>query len=507
LISKKARSGFSDSIRFGDVTEIQQDNSVALSVDVSDPARIPASPYWRMLVLDTYEDGTFRFSQEAQAELERERRSVQLHGYARPRRGEPVRWTFFLESGVSRYLPLLGHFENLRFQESQNFKYAPRLSVLRLREEPVTMLAYRVEEFELSPSLPDPNFAREVAAHATTPQRRVSRHLRLPAFAGDRDFATLGRVLAEVTGGGKLPAPEFARRAGEWLKQKHLYSLAPKIPAGGDPLVRWLGSREPGHCELFAGSLVLMARASGIPARVVTGFRGGSWNGFSNNFTVRNADAHAWAEIFDVASGAWLLADPLAIVASTQTAEAGGQATGVKLKIDRSWKARLDSLRVFWYRRIVSFDQQSQVETLKAMKEATQHSGKVLRETLTNALAGLKAWLTAPWDLHRAGMMAGVVATGAALVWLWRVVARGWWRQWREGRGRGREDPVRREAGRWLGKLAAVRIDGPGTSETVGELQRLRFGARATWADPTRVFRRARRAWRDARRGSKATRS
>jgi hypothetical protein len=176
LISKKARSGFSDTVRFGDVSEIQQDNSVALSVDVSDQAQIPASPYWRMLVLDVYENGTFRFSQEAHSfELERERSSIQLQGYARPKRGEPVQWTFFLESGVSRYLPLLGHFERLRFQEAQNFRYASRLSVLALRDEPVTMLAYRVEGFEVAASLPDPNFARDVIAHTNSPQRRVSR--------------------------------------------------------------------------------------------------------------------------------------------------------------------------------------------------------------------------------------------------------------------------------------------------------------------------------------------
>ena len=41
FITKKSRTGFSDSISLGDVMDIQQDNSVALRVDVSDPARIP----------------------------------------------------------------------------------------------------------------------------------------------------------------------------------------------------------------------------------------------------------------------------------------------------------------------------------------------------------------------------------------------------------------------------------------------------------------------------------
>jgi hypothetical protein len=506
LISKKSRTGFSDSIRFGDVTEIQQDNSVALSVDVSDQSQIPASPYWRMLVLDVYESGTFRLSQYAQTrELERERNSSVLNGQARPRRGEAVQWTFFLESGVSRYLPLLGRFDNLRFQDPQNFRFGPRLSILALREEPVTMLAYRVEGFEIGPALPDPTFARDLSNHAQSPQRQVSAQTRLPAFAMEQDFATLHRVLGEATGGAKLNTPDFVREVSAWLKRNHAYSLSPTIPGGGDPLVRWLASREAGHCELFAGSFVLLARAAGIPARVVTGFRGGSWNGYSNNFTIRNADAHAWAEIFDPASGAWLLADPLAVATATQAAELRGEAA-VAARLDRSWKARLDSLRVLWYRRIVSFDQRSQAETLKAMKELTQQSGKQLRETLSRAVEGFKAWIAAPWDLQRGAMLLAALTALAAVIWALREIRRGWWRIGGRRPRQGREDPVRREAGRWLRKLSMPRFD-PAVQETVAELQRLRFGARATWPEPLLVFRRARRALRDARRRARATRS
>src|ERR1019366_7160999 len=143
-------------------------------------------------------------------------------------------------------------------------------------------------------------------------------------------------------------------------------------------------SGEAGHCELFAGSFVLLARAAGLSARVVTGFRGGTWNAYSNNFTIRNSDAHAWCEVFDVPSGAWLRVDPTPGAASGPGEQAKGEATLAR-RLDRSWSARLDSLRVFWYRRIVNFDQRSQVETLKAVKAAPENSGKQLRATLTEA--------------------------------------------------------------------------------------------------------------------------
>jgi hypothetical protein len=243
-----------------------------------------------------------------------------------------------------------------------------------------------------------------------------------------------------------------------------------------------MASREPGHCEMFAGAFVMLARAGGFPARVVTGFKGGSWNAYSNNFTIRNSDAHAWAEIWDARRGAWLREDPLAAAASADPSREKGDAALAAL-MDRSWSARLNSVRVFWYRSIVNFDQQSQAETFNAVKNATDSSGKWLRSTLDGAARRIKAWLKGPWDLGRLLRLAAGLAAAGAAAWL---LARGRWRLLSMARGR-RVDPVRREAGRWL-----VRLDGP--EALVADLQRLRYGPAPTWPRPADVFRRARRA-------------
>ncbi len=503
FISKKAKSGFSDTIHFGDVTDIQQDNSLALSVDVSDQAQIPASPYWRMLVLDRYENGTFRLSEALRSsQFGLERTFSYLRGEALPRKGPAVYWTFYLESGVSRYLPLLGHFEMLHFREAQKFQLAPYLSILQLREEPVTMTAYRVEGFEIGNHLRDPSFAKLWAQRATQ-QRRQALHL-MTGLTRENDIAALTRAVETVTGGEKLDAAEFGRRVSAWLKKNHAYSLSPAIPRGdGDPLMRWVESREAGHCELFAGACVLLARGAGLPARVVTGFRGGSWNGYSNNFTIRNADAHAWAEIFDEAAGAWLRVDALAPAAAAQADEVKGEAALVS-RLDRSWKARLDSLRVFWYRRIVSFDRQSQAETLKAVKQAKDNLGKMLRESFAAMTSDVRAWLKAPWDVRRVGAWGGGVALAGVAFWLWRDFGRVWWHTVMGRRGH-RDDPTRREAGYWLRRIGergevSASID----PAIVADLQRVRFGARDTWPEPARLFRRTRRAIREARAAARA---
>jgi transglutaminase-like putative cysteine protease len=506
FISKRSKSGFSDTIRIGEVTDIQQDTSVALSVSVSDLTQIPSTPYWRMLVLDQYSNGTFKFSAGLRRDVSGARTGSTVPGQVMKPQTQPVFWTFYLESGTSRYLPLVGRFAELRFRESQNYFFSGNLGILLLRDEPVTMTAYRVEGFELSERLPDEIFAERWRNRDDPSSIFLARQIF--TVRRDTDLGTLSRIVSEITGGTQPGAAEFATLTNAWLNRHHSYSLSPRIPPGdGDPLVRWMASDAGGHCELFAGSFVMLARAAGYPARVVTGFRGGTWNAYSENFTVRNSDAHAWAEIFDEVSGAWLRADPLGRAASTQT-EVRGQAA-LAARTDRSWTARLDSLRVFWYRRIVSFDQRSQADTLRALKSATENSGREVRAAVGAFFNRLREWFLSPWDVRRFATLLGIVAGLAALHWLWREFGRRWWRRVAPNRGGPRIDPMRDEASRWLTRIAEARAAESDEQEqrVVADLQRIRFGARASWPAPEPVFRSARVALKASRRRRRAASS
>ena len=493
LVSRKARSGFAETIRLGQVSEIQLDASVALSVDVADPTHIPATPYWRMLVLDDYAAGVFRQSPALRGQFRGERAASFLPGAGTRETAGVDIWTFYLEAGVSRYLPLTGPFGGLRFRETVAFRHAPGPSLVALRDEPVAMMAYRVEAPGHDPLLRDPDFAARWAAREPGVSRGMPSYTRLALREPDRE--ALRQVVAEITAGTVLTAPEFARRAGEWLRRRHAYSLNPSIPRGDvDPVAGWLVSDGAGHCELFAGSLVLLARSAGLPARVVTGFRGGSWNAFSNNFTVRNSEAHAWAEIFDEAAGGWRRADPLQPDLADQGAGAAGPAAAVA-RVDRSWTARVDSLRVFWYRRIVSFDDRAQAEALRTVKEAARDSSRWLVDRVSAWADSARDWLSGPWDARRWSAGAATVGAIAFIVW---ILVTGRWR-WRAG-GVWRPDPVRREAARWLAALRRAAGGDISSWHVAADLERLRFGAPATWPDPGGTFAGARRAVRTARR-------
>lgn len=497
-MAKKSKTGFTDTVRFGEVTDIQRDTSVALSVDVSDRAQIPAVPYWRMLVLDEYHEGMFRLSAGLRLKaFSGERTEAMVRGTARPKLGEPVYWTFYLESGVSKYLPLLGAFEILRFREPQNFRHAAQLGVVALRNDPTTMLAYRAEGMDVNGArLPDAEFAARFRDRTTEPGPRIAQALMLRLMPGKADYDALGRIVDEINGGTPLTAAAFEGRSVAWLRGHHGYSLQPTIPAGdGEALVRWMAGSGGGHCELFAGSMVLLARRAGIPARLVVGFRGGTWNGYSNNFTIRNSDAHAWCELFDATTGVWLRADPTPGSLEGANAQAKGEAALLG-RTDRSWSARFDSLRIFWYRRIVSFDQRSQLETLKTVKDITTNASHRIGAALERAAQAIRAWLLQPWDTRRLAWLVAGLAAVAGLGWAARL---GWSLMRGLGGKRRKPDPVRAEAGRWLRKLRAPDAGLPNEEQeaVVAELQRLRFGPVVTWADPRGVFRRARQTVAD----------
>ena len=512
FLTKQSRTGFSDSIRLGDVVDIQQDNSIALRVDVSDPARIPAIPYWRMVVLDEYRDEEFRTSLRLKAGLTRSTRTTSFLRGAPGSPGLPVVWTFYLESGVSRFLPLGGRFTRLQFREPQPVQADGPLGVVALRNEPVTMTAYRVEGMAADGFMPDRLFGDALLRALKAPPAPAAgpgdstgaarpraayplTTLELPDGPGD--VAALHRMAEQISGGVPGSAPEFAVRARRWLTGRHGNSLKVDLPrGGGDRVVAWMESDRPGHCELFAVAFTLLARTAGFPARVVTGFKGGDWNPYEDYFMVRNSDAHAWCEIYDGRTG-WIRVDPTDGSAPVNAGAQGGADTSGSLarRSDRTLGARLDALRILWYRRVVSFDQRTQIELAVALKETAGRFGAAARALMENASAALRHWADRPWNGWRVMRWLGAAVAAAAGVLGWRHGRSSWWWRIRGWRREGM-DPVRREAGRWLRRMGERGRLKVGGGAVVAELQRLRYGPRTTWPEPQAVFRRARRAVR-----------
>ena len=114
--------------------------------------------------------------------------------------------------------------------------------------------------------------------------------------------------LATKWAGVGTPA-ERARRIERHLLFDYAYTLE-FIGRGGErPIEYFLLEARRGHCEYFASAMVLLLRAQGIPARLVTGFLGAEYASWERAWVVRQSNAHAWVEGYLPGVG-WQIFDP-----------------------------------------------------------------------------------------------------------------------------------------------------------------------------------------------------
>ncbi|HPT98830.1 MAG TPA: transglutaminase domain-containing protein [Armatimonadota bacterium] len=95
-----------------------------------------------------------------------------------------------------------------------------------------------------------------------------------------------------------------------WLSGNYVYNLqVSPVPEGQDAVMHFLYTAKEGYCDLFASAMVLLCRAAGIPARLATGFSGGTRDPETGSIVVRERDAHAWPEVYFHGYG-WVTFEP-----------------------------------------------------------------------------------------------------------------------------------------------------------------------------------------------------
>lgn len=184
-----------------------------------------------------------------------------------------------------------------------------------------------------------------------------------------------------------------------------VYSLTvPSLPPNG-AIDAFINNTRTGHCELFATALALMTRSLGIPARVVSGFKGGEYNESDGGYIVRRSMAHLWVEVYFPGPG-WVRFDP-----SPQAATEENPGFFEQLRMSASLYAL--RARMLWFRDVVGFQGFGNIDLynlryrifgeLNAMRNRVGEaatSGQLARVTATAGF-GLAVVVLTLWLIYR----------------------------------------------------------------------------------------------------------
>ena len=271
-------TGLSDTMAPGSLSQVAQNDAVAFRAEFAGATPPPRQRYWRGPVLWDFDGRVWSAGQNLLLVRQPEVRGASEYRYAVILEPHGRNWLFALERAAS--LP-----ERARYSDDgQVMALAPVRA--RLRYEMVSIAEPEGEPRETGYNL--------------------RRALRLPSGSNPRALALAQGWRAASSGPGEI----LAKGIDFFREGRFIYTLEPPL-LGRDSIDEFLFGTRAGFCEHFAASFVFLMRAAGVPARVVTGYQGGDPNPIDKIITVRQAEAHAWAEVF-LAGRGWLRVDPTA---------------------------------------------------------------------------------------------------------------------------------------------------------------------------------------------------
>lgn len=287
--NSSAQTGLSDSVRPGDISNLARSAELAFRVTFQGNTPPNNDLYWRAMVMDTY-DGQEWLQNPVTRALQEQAPHIQ-DARTRPKGGgfdyqviaEPSgsNWLFSLDLGYSRTPGVV------------NLADARLFALQKLDQK----FAYDVTTF--------PNTIMEPRL---TPAS-YRRNLNVPRDLNPRTRAFAEQLRATFTD----PALRVQAMMRHFANKPFFYTLRP--PAiGRDQIDDFLFDNRAGFCVHYASAMVVLARESGIPARMVTGYQGGEFNQNAGYMSVYQYMAHAWVEVWLSGQG-WVAMDPTAMVA------------------------------------------------------------------------------------------------------------------------------------------------------------------------------------------------
>ncbi|MBI2311113.1 MAG: DUF3488 domain-containing transglutaminase family protein [Betaproteobacteria bacterium] len=333
-------SGLTDTMTPGSISQLTLSDAVAFRVTFATPMPRPSQMYWRGPVLWNYDGRTWT-----------QGRPTRFKAPGFQPEGEAVRYTVTLEPHNRHWLFVLDLPAELsaRSRVTNDFQAIAYLPVReRMRYEAASHLQYR-------------------SGLAEAPSE-LQRALQLPP-----EFNPRGRALAQswrLRGGSDEAV--IAAALAHFREQPFVYTLTPP-QLGEHAMDDFLFTVRRGFCEHYASAFVFLMRAAGIPSRVVLGYLGGEVNPVGNYLIVRQAEAHAWAEVW-LAERGWVRVDPTAAVSPARiesgvaAAVPAGDPLPALARVDYRWikqlRLRLDAVANNWNQWVLGYTPERQTRFL-----------------------------------------------------------------------------------------------------------------------------------------------
>ena len=372
--SQVAASGLSDTMSPGDITQLALSDEVAFRVRFEAATPPNRERYWRGPVLDVFDGHTWSRSPSSQTApaLKPLGPSYKYTVMMEPHRH---RWIFMLDWPSSWNLPRAELDSNYTLTQSEPLS----------RPVDVAGTSYT-----------------QVQSAEPLNARTRSRDLRLPGERNPRTKALAQELRSTHPGDMDYVQAVLAM----FTQQPFFYTLTPP-KLSDDSVDEFLFDTKRGFCGHYASAFAALARAAGIPARVVTGYQGGTLNPYGDYWILRQSDAHAWNEVWIEGRG-WVRIDPTAAIAPQRVERGLADVAGTEESLASAWQLRtrwfsgmqlrLDMVKQIWRERILDFDQDSQRKLLEFLK-IPEPDGQKLVMVLAAAMTLVLAWLT--WQVRR----------------------------------------------------------------------------------------------------------
>ena len=336
-----SKTGVSTELTMGDMAQVIESNELAFNVTFKQGS-VPQTNqlYWRVMVMNEFDGNTWRAG--TQQTLLQD--ALNVSGQALNVSGQALDYEITLQD-FEGHIPALE--QVMQVDESTQLHENQVITAKR----PYAQLRKVALQSKLSPTI----------AERLNPSQ--TRHwLNLPVQGNLRS-----RDLARTWKSNSQDDAEVVKQALDFFQTKGFsYSLSPgKLQQNGDQVDQFLFDSKVGFCEHYASSFVVLMRAAGIPARVVTGYLGGTFNENGQFLQVRGKEAHAWAEVWLQSKQAWVRIDPTAVVSTTRIddginaalPEQMGAVEGMMPADLQNWLA---SSQYYWQQWVVNYDADNQ---------------------------------------------------------------------------------------------------------------------------------------------------